>query len=72
MADKSLRSATTMKALCSLKRDNYSCKRFSIIADEHNVTLTEQELGHSPRASVTIPRRQFNALIDFYNRDQSA
>ena len=67
---KSLRSAKTFDELCALHRDNYSTKHFWISADGHTVSLYEQTSGEAPKAEINIPRRQFNALIDFYQRDQ--
>ena len=65
-----LRGATTLDEICKLKRDNYAVAGFWICADECRITITQQRPGESATASVTVPRRQFNALIDFYQREQ--
>lgn len=69
---RSLRECKTLEDISLLKRDNYSCESYWIIADEREVTIREQRAGHESTARIRIPRRQFNAMIDFYQRDQDA
>lgn len=66
----SLRNARTTKQLCSLQRDNIDAGDFWIIADEADVTIAAQKTGEHPTERITIPRRYFNRLIDFYQRGQ--
>jgi len=67
---RSLRNARTFEELCELRRDHFSTKHYWISADETTVSIYAQTSGEEPRESVTVPRRQFNALIDFYQREQ--
>lgn len=64
------RTARTMRELVSLERDNYETKDGWIIVDGFSVTVAAQESGKSPTGIVKLNRRTFNALIDWYNREQ--
>lgn len=70
MAACSLRNATTVKKLCALERDNYAIGGFWITADEKYVTITMQKLGERARGQISVSRRVFDRLIDFYQKDQ--
>lgn len=62
------REAKTFDQICALKRDNYpsSNAKFSILLSEGSVSL------HQPNGVgyYSIPRREWNAIVDWYMRDQ--
>lgn len=65
------REATTFKKVCSLKEDNYprnNFKKWSILVSDSGVSI------HPPsgdnRGYFEIPRKDFNAIVDWYNEDQ--
>ncbi len=61
--------AHNMDDLCALNRDNTSAGDFWMLALEY-VTICHQVVGESPKAAVTIPRKEFNKLIRWYMREQ--
>lgn len=65
------RDAGTHKAQFSLTSDNWNCKGGWILIDGDRVILTRQVSGESPTGQVEFTRRQFNTLIDWYQRPQS-
>ncbi len=66
----SARNATTEKKLCSIGRDNIDTKNFWISVSRRTVTLTEQTNGEKAKSQITIPKKDFNKFVDFYNREQ--
>ena len=68
---KSLKDARNDDEAASLGRTQLSVCDFWILGDGYEVTLAEQRIGHAPAGKVTIPRRIFNQLIDFYQKDQT-
>lgn len=64
------RQAKTFKQICQLQTDNKDTKEGWIIIDGGNVSLCNQRRGESATGDVKFSRRAFNALIDWYNRDQ--
>lgn len=65
------RKATTEKKLCSLKSDGHQTKKYWIQLGTNHVSITAQESGKQPTGKLwEIPRRDFNALIDWYNKKQ--
>ncbi len=56
--------------ILQIRRDNLTAGDFWILADGHDVTVCAQQPGHAATASVTIPRKEFNRLVDWYMRDQ--
>ena len=53
------------------KRVNDGAKSWILLDDRYSVTLAAQRFSESPAESVTIPRRIFNQLIEFYQKDQT-
>ena len=53
-----------------LNSDNMSTENYWILLNEHDITLCEQSLGESPKNQIHIKKRQFNKIIDWYNREQ--
>lgn len=64
------REAKTFKQICSLKTDSKSIKKGWICIDERNVYLVNQLLGEQATGKVTFSRKEFAALIDWYNKEQ--
>ena len=64
------RDAKTFSQMCRLQSDNKSVKRGWILLDARSVILTNQMSGEASTGRVKFTRREFDALIDWYNRDQ--
>lgn len=64
---KTPREARTFAQICKLPRDNVDSGDFWIAIDEQTVTVAHQQTGAPAISKTTIPRRQFEALIDWYN-----
>jgi hypothetical protein len=62
--------ANTLKKLCSLRQDNKALKDYWILVEEATVTLCRQTTGTATEQSITIPKRQFDSLIAFYQAEQ--
>ena len=64
------RDAKTFDQFCELSRDNYPAAndKFSILISDDHVSI------HPPNGGgfYRIPRSQFNAIVDWYMRDQPA
>lgn len=54
----------------NLPNDNHEVGDFWILTDGFHVTIREQMTGESPTQGVSIPRTEFNRLIDWYMREQ--
>lgn len=63
-------TATTFSKICSLDTDNHSTKNYWIIIDEVSVTLAEQQSGKPANTSISITRKDFNKLIEWYQTPQ--
>lgn len=63
-------NARTLNELCSLQRDNWAYGDFWIMVDGNEVVLAAQKHGESATGSVSIPRRHFKELVQWYMRDQ--
>jgi len=61
------REAKTRDDVANLKRDNISFPNFWMMAIEGEVTICEQTPGEHPKNTVTIPRKVFNQMVDWYN-----
>ena len=61
------RKLRTNKQLCAMPRDNLDAGDFWILCGEDYVVLTAQKLGNPSTGSITIPKRLFNRMVDFYN-----
>lgn len=63
------RDATTLKKILTLKEDNFprEPEKWGILVTEGDVSI------HPPHGGgfIRIPRKQFNALIDWYQREQA-
>lgn len=65
------RKARTFNQICSLNRDNLSSKHgWIVVDDEGSVTIAEQANGCEAKGIVRLPRREFNRLVDWYNKEQ--
>lgn len=43
---------------------------YMLVNHNGSVTITQQRLGEAPDGSVTIARRTFHAMLDWYHREQ--
>ena len=64
------RRAVKLDDICKLQTDHHDTCDAWIIIDGPQVTISKQRNGEPRTASVTLSRRSFNVLIDWYNRDQ--
>ncbi len=64
------RRAYTFDQICSLHTDNHETPRTWLMLDVGVVTLCNQRNGEEPTAEITIKRRDFERLVDWYNRAQ--
>ena len=64
------KDAVTLDELCSLRTDHKDLANYWILADGDKVTLCQQRTGERPKASVSVPRADFNRLIAWYLRPQ--
>ncbi len=62
--------AWSMYQVDALVSTNYSSKDFRISIDGVSVSLTHQRRGEEPRERITIPRQEFNKMIQWYTRPQ--
>lgn len=61
------REAKTWKQILSLKRDNISTPGYWFLLDVGEVHLAAQKNKENATAAISIPRRDFNKFVDFYN-----
>ena len=64
------RDARRFSQIVKLQTDNWHTSDGWILIEGKVVTLTNQRCGESSTGQVTFTRRSFNALMDWYNRDQ--
>ena len=64
------REAKTFKQIFQLQSDNHAVKAGWIMIDGSVVVLCKQRDGEHAEAMVKLSRREFEALIDWYNRKQ--
>jgi hypothetical protein len=60
------RKANVTYWLCRLKRDNKDSGEASILVSEKHVSIWNDEKS----GYISIPKKNFNQLIDWYNREQ--
>ena len=56
--------------VCRLQTDNHDLKNYWIMFDGFEVTLTQQAMGEPSKAKISMPKRQFDALVAWYQRQQ--
>lgn len=61
------REAKTHKQIEKLPRDNWAWGDYWMMLDGGRVLIAKQRIGHSPEASIALPRRVFEHFIDAYN-----
>ena len=64
------RDAKTERQELSLHSENHGVAEGWILIDGPKVHLHAQKEGEASTGSITMSRRGFNALIDWYNREQ--
>ncbi len=60
----SARRANTLDKICSVRRDNFSSGKCNIHTDQQKVHI------YDGKDTFMIPKKDFNRLIDWYNREQ--
>lgn len=63
MAPRDARNETDIRAM---PRDNVESGDFWMITDGCQVSLAQQQIGKSPTASIGVPRKVFDAFVDWY------
>jgi hypothetical protein len=61
------RDATNNNVIAKIPRDNVATHEHWMIIGHSTVTLAAQKDGQASKAEIEIPRRTFNAFIDWYN-----
>ncbi len=56
--------------VCELQTSLHTLKNFWILTEGYRVSLYEQKSSESPTQHITIPKRQFDALVEWYMREQ--
>lgn len=64
------REARTFNDVCRLQTDNHSVGRGWIMWDGGEVSLVNQINGESSTGTVTFSRREFDALVRWWGRQQ--
>lgn len=62
--------ARTHEQVCRLQRDNWATRDYWLLADGGTVTLCQQRNGEASTAKITVPRAQFNRLVQAYLKPQ--
>jgi hypothetical protein len=58
--------ADTFDKVCRLPRDNFSVGDFWIMSDSREITVCHQRIGEYAKATVSIPKQQFDKFIRWY------
>ena len=61
------REAKTLAGIIRMDRDCVETERYWMSVDEGDVCLYEQQYGLPATAKMHIPRKTFEAFIDWYN-----
>lgn len=64
------RNSKTLKEVCSMPSDNYGGRTHWILANHQTVTIAQWKKGQTNTNMVTLKKKQFNELIDWYLREQ--
>jgi len=62
--------AGSLEDVCRLETDNHSVKRGWIMFDGGEVSLVNQISGEDSTGTVTFSRREFEALVRWWQRPQ--
>ncbi len=64
------KEAKGLRGICKLKEDNSETKNHWIMVCEDGVHLCKQRHGEPATAKITISKREFNKLIEWYLKKQ--
>lgn len=67
----SLREAKDEKAICTLPRDHYEIKDWSIMTDGVRVWISQQKSGEPRTDHIEVPKGIFDQLLARYERPQA-
>lgn len=56
--------------VCKLNTDNFDTEDYWILYDGDMVTIAKQKLGEASTAKISIPKKDFDRLIRWYQRPQ--
>ena len=66
------KDARTTKRIRSLRSDNYSTRDGWILLDGGtHISIAQQRQGEGPKGHVSIPRTQFNRMVEWYLKEQA-
>jgi len=60
------RKAKTHKEISQLESDNISTEDYWILISPKYVTICKQKIGIKPENSISIPREDFDKLVEWY------
>lgn len=64
------RRANTHNKICCLRTDHKSTEDHWILVEENTVSIANQKSCEKSEGMLTIDKKQFNSIIDWYNRQQ--
>lgn len=64
------REVTRESAIIKLKSDNISTKKFWALIHGRHITIAKQANGEQADFMIEIPKKDFNTIIDWYNKKQ--
>lgn len=64
------RDANSESELMKLKTDNFATRDYWILHNGESITIANQKNGESCKAIIRITRKQFNRIVDWYNKNQ--
>lgn len=65
------REAKTLREVCRLTRETISTRHGWILAEGVTVTIARQKNGEKSEGMVTLPKSEFDRLIDWYQKEQA-
>lgn len=64
----SLRNVRNLNDVCSLYRDHFEWRDWSIMTDGRVVWISKQKMGHERTDHIEIPKKIFDVLFDRYGK----
>ncbi|WP_024516881.1 hypothetical protein [Bradyrhizobium sp. Tv2a-2] len=64
------RAAKTPEEVCQLQTANFDVDGFWILHGINTISFAEQKLGKPSKQTITISKKAFDKMVDWYLRDQ--
>lgn len=61
------RKARTITQFLRMKRDNISWRGYWMLVEDTRVSIAKQKIGYECGGIVSIPKRIFDVMVDWYN-----